>query len=132
MNIKAYVDGSYRDGKVGWGLVIVKNDELYANFSGTLTEDEVQGTRQVAGELQAVMEAVFWAKEQGIKELNLYYDYVGIKAWVTGVWKAKKELTQKYRDYMKESDIKVNFNKVKSHSGDKFNDMADKLARSLI
>ena len=66
--IEAYVDGSYREGKVGWGAVIVKDDELYGELSGVLDEEEVQGTRQVAGELKAVKEVIFWCKEQKIKE----------------------------------------------------------------
>lgn len=130
--IDAYVDGSYREGLVGWAVVIVIDGKLHAEFSGVLNDEEVQGTRQVAGELKAVEEALFWCKEQGVKELNLYYDYTGIKDWVTGAWKAKKELTQKYRDKVRSCGVKINWNKVKSHSGNEFNDKADLLARTII
>lgn len=132
IDIKAYVDGSYRNGKVSWGLVIVKNNEVYGTFSGILSDLEVDGTRQVAGELRAVKEAVFWAKEQKLNSLDIYYDYEGIRAWVTGEWKAKKLVTQDYRNFMHSSEIKFNFFKVKGHSGDKFNDMADKLASDIL
>lgn len=131
-DIKAYVDGSYRDGKVSWGLVIVKDNAVYGTFSGVLTDAEVQGTRQVAGELRAVKEAVFWAKEQKLDSLNIYYDYEGIQAWVTGIWKAKKAVTQEYRDFMHSSKMAFKFFKIKSHSGDKYNDLADKLASDIL
>lgn len=130
--IEAYVDGSYREGKVGWGAVIVKNDELYGELSGILDEEEVQGTRQVAGELKAVKETIFWCKEQKVEEIYIYYDYTGIKEWITGSWKAKNPVTQDYRDYVRDSGINIHWIKVKSHSGNKYNDKADKLAREII
>ena len=132
MLVEAYVDGSYREGKVGWGAVIVKNGELYGEFSGVMNDDEVQGTRQVAGELRAVEETLFWCKEQKVSEISIYYDYAGIREWVTGAWKAKKEVTQKYRDHVRSCGIKITWVKVKSHSGNKFNDKADSLARKII
>jgi ribonuclease HI len=130
--IEAYVDGSYREGLVGWGAVIVKDDALYGELSGILNEEEVQGTRQVAGELKAVKEVIFWCKEQKVKEISIYYDYTGIKEWVTGTWKAKKSVTQDYRDYVRASGVNIYWVKVKSHSGNRYNDKADKLAREII
>ena len=129
---EAYVDGSYKDGKVGWGAVILKDGELYGEFSGIVDEEEVNGTRQVAGELKAVKEIIFWCKEQKVNEIYLHYDYVGIKDWITGAWKAKNSVTQDYRDYVRASGVKIHWIKVKSHSGDKYNDKADKLAREII
>ena len=130
--IEAYVDGSYKDGKVGWGAVIIKDGELYGEFSGIVDDEEVHGTRQVAGELKAVKEIIFWCKEQKIKEISIHYDYTGIKEWVAGTWKAKNPVTQDYRDYVRASGVKINWIKVKSHSGNKYNDKADKLAREII
>lgn len=130
--IDVYVDGSYKNGKVGWGTVIVKSNEVYGVFNGVVDEKEVDGSRQVAGELKAVKEAVFWAKQQNVHELNIYYDYKGIEAWVTGEWKAKKPVSQNYKNYIMKSKIKLNWFKVKSHSGNKFNDMADELAKEAI
>jgi len=132
MKIKAYVDGSHRNEKVGWGAVILKGETLYGEFCGVLEEDEVQGTRQVAGELMAVREVLFWCKEQKVTELSIYYDYKGVEEWVTGGWKAKKEITQNYRDYVRASGIKITWVKVKSHSGDYYNDMADRLASTML
>jgi len=129
---KAYVDGSYKDGKVAWALLIIKHDEIYASYSGVFSDEEGENSRQVAGELKAVEEAVFWAKENNISSLDLYYDYEGIKSWVSGAWRAKKNLTKKYKDYILNSGVKLNFYKVKSHSGDKYNSMVDKLARNML
>lgn len=132
MPVEAYVDGSYRDGKVGWGAVIIKNGVLYGELAGILDEGEVDGTRQVAGELKAVQEVIFWCKEQGVGEIAIFYDYAGIKEWVTGAWKAKKPVTQYYRDYVRASGVKVKWIKVKSHSGVEYNEKVDRLARKII
>ncbi|MFQ9072177.1 MAG: hypothetical protein ACLR43_05120 [Faecalibacillus faecis] len=29
-----------------------------------------------------------------MKHISIYYDYEGIEKWVTGEWKAKKEITK--------------------------------------
>jgi ribonuclease HI len=131
-NIEAYVDGSYRDGKVGWGAVILKDGKPFEELCGIMEEDEVQGTRQVAGELQSVKAVLSWCAEKKVNEVSIYYDYAGVKEWVTGAWKAKKAVTQDYRDYVRACGIHIKWFKVKSHSGNKYNDMADELACKLI
>jgi viroplasmin and RNaseH domain-containing protein len=132
MSVSAYVDGSYREGQVGWASVIVKAGKAFAELSGVMTEEEVQGTRQVAGELKAVEETLAWCKKHKVEEISIYYDYTGIREWVVGSWKAKKEITQKYRNYVRACGIKIHWVKVESHTGVKFNEMADEIARSLI
>lgn len=132
MKIEAYVDGSHRYDKVGWGVVILKDGKLHDELCGVMNEEEVQGTRQVAGELKAVKEVIFWCQEHKVKEITIYHDYTGVKEWVVGTWKAKNPVTQDYRDYVRASGVKINWIKVKSHSGNKYNDMADELASKLI
>jgi ribonuclease HI len=128
--IEAYVDGSWMDGKVGWGAIIVKDNKIFKELSGVLTEEEVQGTRQVAGELWAVIEVVKWCIKNKINNIKVYYDYTGIKEWVLGTWKAKKEITQNYRDFIRNANIEISWEKVKSHSGNYFNEKVDLLAKS--
>lgn len=63
--------------------------------------------------------------------IEIHYDYNGIERWVTGEWKAKKEETEIYRDKMRSffEMIDIGFVHVKGHSGDKYNDKADGLAK---
>ena len=86
--------------------------------------------RNVVGELFACIEGVNYAKNNGYSEITVHYDYQGIKAWTNGQWKAKKEETQRYKAWFDEinKEIKINFVKVKAHSGNKYNELADKLA----
>jgi ribonuclease HI len=130
--IEAYVDGSYKDGKTAWAAVIVKDEKLCEELSGLVDEEEVAGTRQVAGEVKAVEEVLCWCKAQKITGIRIYYDYAGIECWANGAWKANLPLTQNYRAYVRNSGIRIEWVKVKSHTGVKFNERADKLARRLV
>ena len=127
MTHKAYVDGSYYEGKVGYGAILLNNDETVQEFYGEVTENI--SSRQVAGELVAVMTVLDYCKKNNIQEVSIYYDYTGIENWAKGRWKTNNPLTQRYAQYIKNCPINVVWHKVKSHSGDKWNDVADQLAK---
>ena len=59
---------------------------------------------------------------------------MGIEMWATGGWKANKSLTQKYAEIMRESGsrIRITFQKIAAHTGDKYNEEADKLAKAAL
>lgn len=124
-----YVDGSYIDGSTGYGVVALKNKSVVAELSGAVPSSGVDGSRQVAGELVAVKEALKWCLEHSIKEVWIYYDYFGIEKWATGKWKTNLPLTSEYARYVKACPIKIHWCKVNSHSGNRWNDRADLLAK---
>ena len=64
----------------------------------------------------------------------MHHDYSGIASWAKGEWKTKQEGTINYKNYMDslKDKIVVKFIKVKSHSGDLYNDMADELAKKAL
>lgn len=127
---KLFVDGSFANNRCGSGWVLVDNlDRIVAKESVPLKSDN--GMRQVTGELNAVMFGIYECLEREIKELEIHFDYLGIREWVTGAWKAKNVHTQNYRDLMRdvEKEINIKFVKVKAHSGNYFNDLADKLSK---
>lgn len=130
-NIKAYVDGSF-NGKTktcGYGLVIIK-EGMEIEKSGSCKE--YSDHRNVTGEIIASMKAMEYGLKEGVPEISIYYDYEGIRSWALGLWKTNKELTQKYKKYYDDNvrdKLKVNFIKVKAHSGNKYNEIADSLAK---
>jgi ribonuclease HI len=87
--------------------------------------------RNVAGEIKGAEFVMRYCVENGIDKVRIYYDYEGIAAWAEGRWKTNKEGTIHYKRIFDELSEKltVEFVKVKSHSGDKYNDMADRLAK---
>ncbi|MDE7384924.1 MAG: ribonuclease H family protein [Anaeroplasmataceae bacterium] len=131
----AYIDGSY-DIKTGCysfgGVFIIEG--TYQTFSKKYEADEFSQARNVAGEIKGAGYIIQYAIHHGIKELNLIYDYVGIEKWYTGAWQANSPIAQVYLKFKNEvkDKIKIHFIKVKSHSNDKYNDMADKLAKSAL
>lgn len=131
-HIIAYVDGSYNiaTNEYGYGAVIISKAgeiELY----GTGDNKELALMRNVAGEIKGAEAAMRYGAEKGYAGVTIYHDYEGVAKWCTGEWKANKEGTKEYKriydEYSKIIDIK--FVKVKGHSGDKYNDMADNLAK---
>lgn len=65
--------------------------------------------------------------------MYIVHDYQGISSFVTGAWTPKTVEAKKYTTTMKglikEYDLKIHFVKVKGHSDNEFNDLADKLAK---
>ena len=134
--VEAYVDGSYEHSirEYGSGVVILKNNNVEKTYSKKGKDVSLVGMRNVAGEIEAAKIAMNYCLDNNIQNLILYFDYEGIEKWCTGVWKTNKEGTKEYKfffDSLKDK-LNVEFVKVKAHSGDKYNDEADKLAKKAI
>jgi len=130
--IEIDVDGSFRNEKTAYAFIIRKDGKEIKSGSGLVEGGEIEGGRQIAGELMAAVEAIKWCSENKIKEVRLYYDYNGIRKWALGEWKAKKSVSQNYQKEMKKYDVKILFVKIKSHTGAKWNELVDKLAEQAI
>ena len=131
----AYVDGSYDDTtkSYSYGMVMMHGeDELH--FFKKFEKDDMSDMRNVAGEIEGSMAAMKYCIENGIKSISIFYDYEGIQKWCNGDWKAKKEGTKRYVEFYKDASrlVDVDFIKVKGHSGDKYNDLADELAKKAL
>ena len=133
--LTAYVDGSYTGGnEFGCGVVIIENDEVTHTISEKKIDADLAEMRNVAGEITAAKIAMEYATNKGYKAITIYHDYKGIADWCTGEWKAKKAGTKDYKafyDSIKDK-LTVTFVKVTGHSGNKYNDLADKLAGEAI
>lgn len=131
----AYVDGSYDHSILayGSGVVVLYNQKKYTCSKMNNHPDLVE-MRNVAGEIEASMIAMRFAKEHHCQHLQICYDYEGIEKWCTGEWKTNKVGTKAYKEYYLEMAqlFKISFKKIKSHSGNELNDQADELAKKAL
>ena len=130
--ICAFIDGSFdkRKGVVGsGGVMLIGTEEV--EFSLSSIDPNHVAYWNVSGELLAALHVVDYALDHGYTSCSLYYDYMGIEMWATGRWSTNNPLTTSYARKMKEASkqLRIDFHKVKAHSGIAYNDRADALAK---
>ncbi len=131
-HIIAYVDGSYNiaTGEYGSGAILITSKgEVSLSEKGN--DESLASMRNVAGEIKGAEAAMRYAFDNGYKSLTIYHDYEGISKWCQGLWKRNKEGTIAYKEMydILSKEVNIDFVKVKGHSGDKYNDIADELAK---
>ncbi|MCR5429615.1 MAG: ribonuclease H family protein [Eubacterium sp.] len=131
----AYVDGSFNEetGEFGYGVVMFYKGEE-SHMKGASDDADLVDMRNVAGEIQGAEKAMEFAVKNKISNITIYHDYLGISKWCSGEWKANKKGTIDYRKFYDQCKKKVNiiFEKVDAHTGDKYNELADKLAKEAV
>jgi viroplasmin and RNaseH domain-containing protein len=115
-----------------YGAIIRKEGKVLIEISGLVNTDKIKSSRQITGEIKAVIEAIKYCNAKKIEKIRLYYDYNGLKYWALGQWKANIISTKYYRDFMKKQTINIEWVKISSHTGVYWNEMVDKLAKSVI
>ena len=131
----AYVDGSYDSATqtFSYGMVFL-HDGQEMHFSKRFDDKDLAKMNNVAGEIMGAEAAMQYCLDNGITSVTIYYDYEGIAKWCNGGWKAAKPGTIAYADFYKKASerVRIQFVKVKGHSGDKYNELADKLAKEAL
>tara|TARA_B100000676_G_C17712347_1_gene646964 strand:- start:273 stop:701 length:429 start_codon:yes stop_codon:yes gene_type:complete len=138
--IEIYTDGacSGNPGIGGWGVVILINNDQPILLNGG--ENETTNNRM---ELTAAIQALkHFEKKQSIKLItDSRYVKDGIESWIINWrkngWKTSSKKPVKNKDLWIELDKLITFhditwNWVKGHSGEKYNEKADFLARRFI
>lgn len=151
MKFKVYVDGSYstsEPGKVYGAFIGLTDEGKPVNAVRYCSKDaELTAMRNVGGELMAAEGAIIGMatviSQQFSKDdthiVKIYYDYKGIFEFVKPVnpWTPNKRQTRLYAQVVNRvrndnPNIIFEFVKVKAHTGDKFNEMVDELAKGYV
>lgn len=133
-SVRIYVDGSFIVDQLGWGFVAVNGAEKLDEEWGTLrNDDNLHDMHQIGGELHALYEACLWCKDRGITEVTIVFDYLGLAKWMTGEWQAKNPAVREYlarvSQVVAEGGLSITWEKANAHTGDYWNEYADKLAK---
>ncbi len=131
----AFVDGSFdiATKRYACGAILLHEGELI-EISESFYDEEMSTMRNVSGEIEGSMHAMKYCLENGIKSIDIFFDYEGIEKWALGMWKTNKNGTKNYKafyDSIKDK-LEVHFHKVKGHSGNPGNDKADELAKKAL
>ena len=129
--VRVYVDGSFMQGctKAGWAFVVIEDGKEIARGSGYTAFDAE--SRNIDGEVMASYQAMRWL-DQNDKKATICHDYEGIARWARGEWKAKSHIAQQYVSAIQPYLSRVKFEKVAAHTGIKWNELVDSLAKEAI
>jgi ribonuclease HI len=131
----AYTDGSFDKaaGRYSWGNCIFDLDGSELHFSGAGEDPDFIGSNNIPGEVFGVLNALKWAAAHGRKRINICYDYAGLEHWAEGSWKANTKIAAFYKqEFKKYGGIEVVFTKIPGHSGNPYNETADRLAAAAL
>ncbi len=133
--VKIYVDGSFNSAtrEFSYGMVALR-EEREETFCKKFDDKELATMRNVAGEIKGAEAAMQYALDRGIPAIAIYHDYEGIAKWCLGEWKTNRKGTKAYKEFFDKAskEIDIKFVKVTGHSNDKYNDMADQLAKKAL
>ena len=123
--ITIYCDGAYSSSRDqgGWAFVVLRDGEkIYHSF---FPEKNTTNNRM---EIMGALRAIEWCIENNIKEFTIITDSMYVIGTQTLNWKRKKN--NDLWDIMDEKikGLCINWQHVKGHSGDKYNNLCDVLA----
>ncbi len=132
--IHIWVDGSclqHGSGRLrfGWAYVILDGERELHRASGHDVPVEARRHRNVAGEIQAVLQALEHCRERGITAATIHFDYAGLASWVEGTWKTRTSFTREYAERVRALGMTLTWRKVQAHSGATYNELVDRLAK---
>jgi ribonuclease HI len=137
----AYTDGSARDGIGGWSVVFVWNGDVIMRWSGlvpgTSTNNiaELYAIQQVVysfNDLNVPSVVIYTDSEYALKSLTLWINSWRRSGWISskGTPVSNREIIEPLADELAQLGSKVSIKWVAGHSGNPYNEEADRLANA--
>lgn len=124
MNV-IYTDGAYSPtrNQGGWAFVVLKNGvKIYSEY------DSVLNTTNNRMEIQAIIEAVKYLKQNDVNEAIIYSDSMYVIGTMTKNWKKTKNTDLWVELFNITMNMNITWQHVKGHDGNEFNELCDLLA----
>ena len=142
--IVVYTDGgcSGNPGAGGWGCVILAGGEEFTAAGGEIntTNNRMELSAAIAA-LSAIEQNEKWKKSSITVYIDSQYVKKGITSWIRSWkkngWKNSEKQPVKNRDLWEaldalNSELKVSWQWVKGHAGNKYNEICDALAKAEV
>lgn len=123
--LEIYCDGAYSSNRNtgGWAIVVVENGEkLLSDFL------PIQGGTNNTAEIQAAIEACWWARNNGYYEITIYTDSMYVIGAISKGNKRNKNIELLETLDRAVEHLKIEWVHIKGHSGNKYNELCDALA----
>lgn len=135
--IVAYCDGSFDEKakQYSFGVVMIDKDFVEHEICGSYSNPKYIDSKNISGEIFAAINALDWAVSNGYSKIKIYHDLEGLSKWASGEWETNTNVSQMYvqlLDKKYKELIEIEFEKVKGHSNNKYNEKADALAKNAI
>ncbi|MGX4686998.1 hypothetical protein JNUCC83_08860 [Vagococcus sp. JNUCC 83] len=131
-NIDIYVAGSWNESltQYGWSYVVVEDGQAIYTRYGKGTNEKYIASRQMGGEVAAVLQALGYANKNDYSHIILHYSYEGIEKWISGEIQLNSEVSKVYHYmfYKLKEDVTVTFSALQGQTNHHFSH-AKKLAR---
>lgn len=127
-----YTDGSFNGKDAAWAFILLKDGEVAEESFGVVHDRSHASSFQVIGEFTAVVNALKRCDELEIPSATLHYDLDLIGKIATGRYKAKAPVSLFFLEGTANAGVKITWNKVKAHNGNKWNERADRLASRAL
>ena len=123
--VTIYTDGAFSSNRNqgGWAFIVIEDNEII-----TSDWDGVKNTTNNRMEMQSVLEALYWLKEEKIKEATIVSDSMYVIGTMRDNWKRNANLDLWYKLDEAVEGLKITWVHVKGHSGNKYNERCDVLA----
>lgn len=133
-HIELWVDGAclHESGNLrfGWAYAIRQGQTILHQLSGSNIPDNAVSHRNVAAEIQAVIQGLQHCRDFDYSPVTICYDYEGLEAWATGRWKANTPFTAAYQRGVRMLPFSITWKKIPAHTGVPMNELVDSLANS--
>lgn len=131
----AYTDGSVceRSNVYSYGSVIIMESDVYKLSGIGMTQES--NHKPLLAECLGILETLRNINRIGVSEIVIYCDNQQIINWINAEVDGNKcEYIKEWfmKEYLKFNHIMIKFEKVKAHSGNAFNEEADRLARQAL